>query len=67
MTSDLDIDRSALVLIRRYGELATLQAEIRADELLERGDKVGVAVWKRISWAIERLQAQLPPAGVAVH
>ena len=67
MTFDLDIDRSALLLIRHYGEYALLKAAVRADELLERGDMEGVAIWRRIITAIERLQALLPGPGHAVH
>ena len=67
MISDPDIDRSALLLIRQYGELAALQAAIRAYERLERGDMEDYAIWKRILWAIERLQAKASAKGEAVH
>ena len=67
MTSTLDIDRSALLLIRHYGERALLKAAIRADELLEAGDIEGCRVWRQIITAIEKLQAQLPKPGQAVH
>ena len=67
VTSDLDIDRSALLLIRQYGEFATLRAAIRAEELLEQGDMEGVAAWKRIIAAIEQLQARMPKAGQVIH
>ncbi len=37
MTSDLDIYRTASVLIREHGEDATLEAAQRADAMLEKG------------------------------
>ncbi len=43
MTSDLDIYRSANVLIREHGEDAALEAAQRADAMLERGDLEGQA------------------------
>ena len=47
---DVDIYRSAAVLIRQHGEGAALEAARRADAMLERGDLEGQAVWKRILW-----------------
>ena len=38
MVSDLDIYRSASVLIRQCGEDATFEAAMRADSMLEKGD-----------------------------
>ena len=41
MTSDLDIYRTASVLIREHGEEADLVAAERADSFLEAGDMDG--------------------------
>ncbi len=38
MTSDLDIYRSANVLIREHGEDTGIEAAMRADAMLEKGD-----------------------------
>ncbi len=46
MTSDLDIYRTANVLIREPGEDAALEAAQHAGGRLERGDLEGCAVWK---------------------
>ena len=43
MTSDLDIYRSAKVLIGDHGEDATLEAAKYADAMLENGDPEGQA------------------------
>ncbi len=44
MTSDLDIYRSAAVLIKRHGGGAPIHAAMRADALLATGDVDGYAV-----------------------
>ncbi len=41
MISDLDIYRSAQVLVKRHGQDAPIEAAMRADELLEKGDLNG--------------------------
>ena len=38
MTPDLDIYRTANVLVNRHGEDAPIQAAMRADKMLEKGD-----------------------------
>ena len=55
------------MMVKRYAEDAMLKAAIRAYELLEAGDIEGCRVWRQIITAIERLQAQLPAPGQAVH
>ncbi len=56
MTSDLDIYRSAAVLVREHGQNAALEAAQRADAMLDRGDMGGCAVWKRIVAAVEEIE-----------
>ncbi len=41
MTSDIDIYRTAQVLVKRHGEDAPIEAAMRADALLEKGDLDG--------------------------
>ncbi len=67
MIPDLDIYRSAQVLIKQHGEDAPIHAAMRADAMLEAGDLDGCAVWKRILKAVEELQGQEPKPGEAVH
>ncbi len=52
MTSDLDIYRSANLLIKQHGEDAPIHAAMRADAMLEKGDLGGYAVWKRVLRAV---------------
>ena len=68
MTSDIDIYRSANLLIERYGEDAPIHVAMRADELMETGDMEGVTVWKMILKAIkELLDTTRPGDQSAVH
>ncbi len=67
MTSDLDIYRSANLLIKQHGENTPIEAAMRADAMLDKGDLDGCAVWKRIVRAVGELQtAELGP-GMKVH
>ena len=65
MTSDLDIYRSAQVLVKQHGEDAPIEAAMRADAMLDKGDLDGYAVWWRILRAVEELQKAEP--GARVH
>ncbi len=65
MTSDLDIYRSAQLLMKRHGEDAPIQAAMRADALLDKGDLDGCAVWRRILRAVGELQRA--ESGARVH
>jgi len=67
MTSDLDIYRSANLLVKQHGEDAPIHAAMRADAMLEVGDVGGYAVWRRILRAMEELQGVEPKSGDAVH
>ncbi len=67
MIPDLDIYRSANVLVKQHGQDAPIHAAMRADAILEKGDLDGYAVWKRILRAMEALQRTKPGPGVRVH
>ncbi len=67
MIPDLDIYRSANVLVKRHGQDAPIHAAMRADAMLEAGDLHGYAVLKRILRAIEEIQGTVPKSGEAVH
>ena len=53
MASDLDIYRTASVLIREHGEDAALEAAQRADAMLEEGYLDGLRVWKQVLASIK--------------
>ncbi len=67
MTSDLDIFRSASLLVKQHGEDAPIEAAMRADAMLEKGDLDGYAVWRRIVKAVEELRRADPAPGAQVH
>ncbi len=67
MTSDLDIYRSSQALIKQHGADAPIQAAMRADAMLDKGDLDGAAVWKRILKAVGELLSKERPAGVTVQ
>ena len=67
MTSELDIYRSAQLLVKILGQDAPIQAAMRADAMLDKGDLGGYAVWKRVLRAVEDLQRVEPRPGGKVH
>ncbi len=65
---DLDIYRSAKLLIDQHGEDAPIFAAMQADKCLAAGDLDGKAVWMGVIGAIKELQDRRPPAaGQPVH
>ena len=60
MIADIDLWRAAKALLDRYGEDASIEAAMRADEMLEQGDMDGKVVWLRILEAVEKLQNTEP-------
>ena len=66
MPDDLDIYRSAKLLIDQHGDDAPIFAAMQADKCLEGGDLDGKAVWMGVIRAIEELQ-QREPGERAVH
>ena len=67
MLPDLDIYRSANLLVKQHGDDAPIHAAMRADAMMEGGDLDGLATWKRIFKAIEELQGTGHKSGEAVH
>ena len=67
MVADIEVYRSAQVLIREHGEDADLEAAIRADAMLAKGDLEGPAVWKHILAAIEQIRRTEQLDGETIH
>jgi hypothetical protein len=44
---DIDIWRAALLMVKRYGDDAMLEAAVRADQLMADGDMAGCTTWQR--------------------
>ncbi len=68
MPDDLDIYRSANLLIDQHGEDAPIFAAMQADKCLEAGGLDGKAVWMGVIRAIKELLDQKPPDdGKSIH
>jgi len=67
MIPDLDIYRSAQVLVKQHGEDAPIHAAMRADAMLEAGDLDGYAVFKRIVKAAEELLSKERPPEIMLQ
>ncbi len=67
MIPDIDIYRVANLLVKRHGQDASIEAAMRADAMLDKGDLDGYAVWKRILRAVEELQREIATAGDQIH
>ncbi len=67
MIPDLDVYRSANLLVKHHGQDAPIHAAMRADAMLDKGDLDGVATWRRIVKAVEELLSKERPAGVTVQ
>ena len=64
---EIDIWRTARVLMIQHGDGAGFAAAQRADALIAKNDYEGVAVWLRVVRAIEELERQKPREGEAVN
>lgn len=60
MTDKLDVWRSAVLLLKHYGDNALGQAERRRNQLNSAGDQAGAATWDAVILAIHALQKARP-------
>ncbi len=67
MTSDIDVYRSAKLLVDQHGDEAPIHAAMRADAMLDAGDLDGQVVWMRILEAIKELLNTRPGNGTPLH
>jgi hypothetical protein len=65
--ADLDIYRSARVLIDQHGEDAPIWAAQKADAMLESGNLDGKRLWLKILKAVEDLLSKDRPPGATVQ
>ena len=57
---EIDVWRSAHLIIKLHGDGAVAEAMRRSKRLAEAGATEGAAVWKRIASAIEEMQKTTP-------
>jgi hypothetical protein len=67
MVQEIDIYRTAQVIIDQYGEDAVLEAMKRIDKYLERNNANGAILWNRIADAILTLQMPENLIDATVH
>ncbi len=67
MVPDLDIYRSANLLVTQHGEDAPVHAAMRADAMLEAGDLDSYAVWRQIVAVVNEIQREEPLAEERQH
>jgi hypothetical protein len=67
MVADIDIWRTAHVLMKQHGKDAGFVAAQRADALLARGDQLGCSVFIKVWRAIRTLQRTKPRDGEAAN
>ena len=60
VTADLDIYRTAAIIVKEHGEDAATHAAMRADELIEAGNTEGRTVWLRVLAAVKDLMTTEP-------
>ena len=60
MTDAIDIYRAAKLYIDQHDDQAAIQAAMRSDAFLAAGDIEGSRMWRKITQAIEVMQATEP-------
>ena len=60
MPSDRDIYATALQWLRLYGDTAWLEAALKCDEQIAKGDVEGERTWKRIIAALDVVSNKVP-------
>ena len=67
VTDQVDIVRTAKVLVECYGDAAQCHAVMRINELTESGDFAALDVWRRILQAVAELTKHGAPPNRTVH
>ncbi len=67
MVDEINIYSSAGLLIEKHGDDAVIEAAMKADAMLEKGDLDGQAVWLRILRATKELLSKERPPGATVQ
>lgn len=63
---EIDIHRAVAEMIKQHGENATIEAAMKSDRLMARGDMQGAKVWREVVKKIAALQDQ-KTEGITQH
>lgn len=67
MATDTEIYRAADLLVKEYGEMAPMGANIKADQMRDSGNAPAHAIWSRIAKAAEELLSDFAPTNIVRH
>lgn len=67
MATDSEIYRAANLLIQEFGEMATIGAQVKADQMQDRGDRAARSVWLRVARATQELLSDSSPGRAALN
>ena len=67
MATDSDIYRAANLLIQEFGEMAPIGAQVKADQMQDRGDRAARSVWLRVARATQELLSESTPGNAALN
>ncbi len=59
MIAEIDLRRSAMQIIDRYGDDAPFEAAMRADAMLEAGDLDGERVWIAVKRRVDEMLSEV--------
>ncbi|MAY67315.1 MAG: hypothetical protein CMM77_09325 [Rhodospirillaceae bacterium] len=61
MATDSEIYRAANLLIQEFGDMAPIGAQVKADQMQDRGDRSARSVWLRVARATQELLSDSSP------
>jgi hypothetical protein len=67
MATDSEIYRAANLLVQEFGDMAPIGAQVKADQMQDRGDRAARSVWLRVARATQELLSDKPPGSVALN
>jgi len=67
MQDSQEVYRAAVLLIDKYGDMAVNGAFIKADDLRNKGDVEGHALWTRVAKVAEDLLSETVPDDQAIN
>ncbi|HBC08069.1 MAG TPA: hypothetical protein DC046_10885 [Rhodospirillaceae bacterium] len=67
MATDSEIYRAANLLIQEFGEMAPIGAQVKADQMQDRGDRAARSVWLRVARATQELLSDSSPDAAVLN